>query len=576
MKRKPERTSESYVISVSFDTGCYRHIRISASSTLQKLSTAILKAFDFDNDHMHAFFMNNRLWNQENAYFSHTEEKGERSTAHVRLSYLNPEIGLKFKYLFDFGDEWVFQCRILKRIEEVTKTPLVVRSIGEAPSQYGEDVWDEALDDDEEWDEYEDWDDEDEDDEAIALPIISYSDELYEKAFLFKQTKLWKKLFDSQLFAIRHSDGTIGYCCVMGMMGEHTALAVYPGDEGLAAYRMMYDGASPKNEQEAQESMLSQNCVMLSFENKPELFPKEEEAAKSYAAPRQIVFKGRHSYPHFQRFRPQFFPWSITSEADKQYLAEALDAAVAVSEALTMILPERIGFSEGDPYDRKIPLLTRSGEGFQWSDIQLPKPKPIQYPSAQADDEIAVRKLLKSKGNGIWACDIRLHNQPFASQKDAPNEDAPCFPYFFIIVNNLTGMVLCANMSSPDSYAEAFGKVVIDSAIKFGKPKRILASNDRTYALLADLAKQIGTQLSKEKELPLLEEAMNAIYRDVFTAERNPQAEREQIIEMLSDPKVMSELPSELLTQLLLMRDKNMLPDDIIANLEAEKEKRGL
>lgn len=47
----------SYVISVSAGTGCYRHIQISKSATLYRLHKAIISAFDFEDDHAHAFFM---------------------------------------------------------------------------------------------------------------------------------------------------------------------------------------------------------------------------------------------------------------------------------------------------------------------------------------------------------------------------------------------------------------------------------------------------------------------------------------------------------------------------------------
>jgi len=52
----------SYVISVSLGTGCYRHIKISSSATLFRLHQAILNAFEFEDDHMHAFFMDNKRW----------------------------------------------------------------------------------------------------------------------------------------------------------------------------------------------------------------------------------------------------------------------------------------------------------------------------------------------------------------------------------------------------------------------------------------------------------------------------------------------------------------------------------
>jgi hypothetical protein len=60
--------------------------------------------------------------------------------------------GHKFKHLFDFGDEWVFQCRVLKALADACPQPLVVRSKGEAPEQYGNparDAGEEEYDDDE-------------------------------------------------------------------------------------------------------------------------------------------------------------------------------------------------------------------------------------------------------------------------------------------------------------------------------------------------------------------------------------------------------------------------------------------
>ena len=55
--------------------------------------------------------------------------------------------GQKFKYVFDFGDEWEFQCKVLRELEEDAKTPLVIRSVGESPEQYPE--WEEYEDEDE-------------------------------------------------------------------------------------------------------------------------------------------------------------------------------------------------------------------------------------------------------------------------------------------------------------------------------------------------------------------------------------------------------------------------------------------
>lgn len=136
----------SYVISVSLGTGCYRHIQISASATLFRLHQAILNAFEFDDDHEHVFFLDNHVWSPYDAYFSAKMEAGDRLTKKYTLKKLNLTKGQKFKYVFDFGDEWVFQCRVLRQLEEDTDIPGVIRSVGEAPEQYPDWEEDETVD----------------------------------------------------------------------------------------------------------------------------------------------------------------------------------------------------------------------------------------------------------------------------------------------------------------------------------------------------------------------------------------------------------------------------------------------
>ena len=79
---------ESFVISVSLGTGCYRHIQISANATLYKLHQAILEAFEFMDDHAHAFFMDNKTWSQYDAYYSMKMNGSERLTKCKKLEKL--------------------------------------------------------------------------------------------------------------------------------------------------------------------------------------------------------------------------------------------------------------------------------------------------------------------------------------------------------------------------------------------------------------------------------------------------------------------------------------------------------
>ncbi len=131
----------SYLISVSLGKGCYRHIQISAKSTLADLSNAILEAFAFDNDHLHAFFMDNQAWSHRDAYWAMPDEPGERCTGDYSLRKLKLRKDKKFLYLFDYGDSWEFSCKVLRELTVDTLKAQIIRSVGVPPEQYPQ--WDE-------------------------------------------------------------------------------------------------------------------------------------------------------------------------------------------------------------------------------------------------------------------------------------------------------------------------------------------------------------------------------------------------------------------------------------------------
>ena len=138
--------SKSLVLSVSAGSGCYRHIQISESATLMKLSSAILFSVDFFDDHMHSFFMNNSAWDQK---FEYMCPGGSLDGAHgysdkVKLSQFHLGKGDRFLYIFDYGDEWRFQIRVLRIVDEPTEIPLVLKRVGEI-FQYEDEDGDETL-----------------------------------------------------------------------------------------------------------------------------------------------------------------------------------------------------------------------------------------------------------------------------------------------------------------------------------------------------------------------------------------------------------------------------------------------
>lgn len=64
------------------------------------------------------------------------EENEYRHTCDVKLSKLGLQNDDKFKFVFDFGDDWEFQCRVLRIIDEDTDEAMMIRAVGESPEQY--------------------------------------------------------------------------------------------------------------------------------------------------------------------------------------------------------------------------------------------------------------------------------------------------------------------------------------------------------------------------------------------------------------------------------------------------------
>lgn len=81
----------------------WRRIEMRGDQSLDDLHGAIQDAFEWDDDHLYAFFLSGRAWDEETAYESPYGEG--RSAAAYRLEQLSLVQGQSFLYIFDFGDE---------------------------------------------------------------------------------------------------------------------------------------------------------------------------------------------------------------------------------------------------------------------------------------------------------------------------------------------------------------------------------------------------------------------------------------------------------------------------------------
>ncbi|RHP36146.1 hypothetical protein DWZ56_00360 [Lachnotalea sp. AF33-28] len=189
MKKKTATDKKPYVyyqlkITWALDSDIYRIMEISGNRTFAELSASILKAFEFDNDHLYMFSLNRKPYDPNGIYHP-MGERGECADK-VRLRDVNPVVRNKYLYLFDFGDEWKFYITVMKVREADQEIPVkVIESQGELCQYPGEDaLWYDGESDYDEDDEDEDDLDEDDSDstaEIICTPEIEEERVIEEK-----------------------------------------------------------------------------------------------------------------------------------------------------------------------------------------------------------------------------------------------------------------------------------------------------------------------------------------------------------------------------------------------------------
>jgi hypothetical protein len=113
------------------------HFEIESTDDLENLQFAINEAIEFDHDHMYEFYISKKINSRNRTVFDTENEEVYRKTIE---SIFPLEKGMKLFYLFDYGDNWLFQITKSRKKpyapKEGVKYPRLLKSIGIIPEQY--------------------------------------------------------------------------------------------------------------------------------------------------------------------------------------------------------------------------------------------------------------------------------------------------------------------------------------------------------------------------------------------------------------------------------------------------------
>ena len=102
--------------------------------------------FDFNFDHAFGFYsgLKGNIYQSPVRYELFVDrgegEGGARSVKRTRVVEAFPSVGAKMRFLFDYGDEWVFLVEFVGRKpkEPKVRLPRLLLEAGKAPAQYAD------------------------------------------------------------------------------------------------------------------------------------------------------------------------------------------------------------------------------------------------------------------------------------------------------------------------------------------------------------------------------------------------------------------------------------------------------
>lgn len=324
---------------------------------------------------------------------------------------------------------------------------------------------------------------------------------LYEAHAALKELAPWRFMEEDEIFGVENPEtGEVGFVSIMGILGEHIAVAVYLGVEALYRYWDMQEQGPFLRA----EHVLETPQLQASFEDREALEKEDREIIKALGR----KYRGRQAWPLFRSFQPGYAPWLLSS-AEVRFLALVLEQTLDVTRRLERD-PELLDMEDEFSY------LVRAPQGngqLNWQDEQRsfapPEDEFYEIPFSnsllQAYQSLAVRSA---------AVEVDLFLLPGIIHEKG---ERPYFAYSLVILDPQTGMIMDHTFLDPrpslyDMRNEALHNFLASLVrVKF-RPNIIATSSLELFERLEALEAQLGVELFYEPFLPRMEEVKQLLF----------------------------------------------------------------
>ncbi|MBN1866664.1 hypothetical protein JW916_05185 [Candidatus Sumerlaeota bacterium] len=315
----------------------------------------------------------------------------------------------------------------------------------------------------------------------------------------FHRLAPWQWMFDSNLFAVRNPFGDeVGYCCVLGNLGEVFGLVVYVGAEGYEYHQRVLSEEWTVDDAEIVHRL---DCIQAFFEDREDLdAPDRKLVAKS-----GVRFRGRRAWPSIRRYRPGLAPWYATSE-EAAFLTCALRQAIAVAEKCLRdpdcLIPPR-------PGQLLLREPRRTGQEIEWTERWIDPPAATQRvlaPPRSDTSEIERVKRLGLHRAGTWEFDCLY--APIV----LTDAERPYCPMMGLWVDRESGFVLnVALCETADHSTELCEQTLRLFDLSRQIPETILVRHDEARVIVEHLARALGFRVVESERLDGVDAAFDGM-----------------------------------------------------------------
>ena len=316
--------------------------------------------------------------------------------------------------------------------------------------------------------------------------------QLYDVAFRVRELAPWEFLEEVDLFGIQPADAKDpAFISVMGAMGEHCAVAVYPSVFSLSRF---WDLQNDSVGYPRPEALFEMPHLQLAFGELEELDSAEKKLIRSLGhAPR-----GEQAWPYFRSFRPGRAPWFIVP-SEVELLLTAMEQVLDVAPR----------YLAADGYaDEDEPVWMRIQHGTGPDAVWTDEHRKYPYEPLTLNCRYSMEAL--EAVYGLPRSDIQLEvDVPMLYTRIGKRHERPQFPYLFLMADADTQLVWNADMLTMDSTVYDFWEDIPRRLLAVLRKRQIHPSHliVKSYwmeNLLVPICDELDIELVLTHELPAL------------------------------------------------------------------------